>query len=90
LVLHSRDFLKASSCRDALRPEFLATSGSGHASSIAERKLCRCQLTEDSNVEITGRGLREGSNAATRSAPVGDDDQLLPCGALMAQRTIKT
>ena len=38
--------------------------------SIAERKLRRRQLTEDGNVEITGRDLREGSSAATRSAPV--------------------
>ena len=28
---------------------------------IAERKLRRCQLTEDGNVEITGRELREGA-----------------------------
>ena len=38
--------------------------------SIAERKLCRRQLTEDGNVEITGRDLRECSSAAARSAPV--------------------
>jgi hypothetical protein len=38
--------------------------------SIAERKLRRRQLTEDGNVEITGRDLCEGSSAATRSAPV--------------------
>src|SRR6267142_6043814 len=38
--------------------------------SIAERKLRRRQLTEDGNVEITGRDLRGGSAAATRSAPV--------------------
>lgn len=38
--------------------------------SIAERKLRRRQLTEDGNVEITGRDLREGSSAATWSAPV--------------------
>jgi hypothetical protein len=29
--------------------------------SIAERKLRRRQLTEDGNVEISGRDLREGS-----------------------------
>jgi len=29
--------------------------------SIAERKLRRRQLTDDGNVEITGRDLREGS-----------------------------
>ncbi len=29
--------------------------------SIAERKLRRRQLAEDGNVEISGRGLREGS-----------------------------
>jgi len=28
---------------------------------IAERKLRRCQLTEDGNVEITGRDLRDGA-----------------------------
>ena len=38
--------------------------------SIAERKLRRRQLTEDGNVEITGRDLRERSSAAARSAPV--------------------
>jgi hypothetical protein len=31
--------------------------------SIAERKLRRRQLTEDGNVEITGRNLRDGSRA---------------------------
>jgi hypothetical protein len=31
--------------------------------SIAERKLRRRQLTEDGNVEITGRDLRDGSTA---------------------------
>jgi Protein of unknown function (DUF1488) len=31
---------------------------------IAERKLRRRQLTEDGNIEITGRDLREGSSAA--------------------------
>ena len=35
---------------------------------ITERKLRRRQLTEDGNVEITGRDLREGSAAA----PWGD------------------
>ena len=35
---------------------------------IAERKLRRRQLTEDGNVEITGRDLREGSAAPSRSA----------------------
>jgi hypothetical protein len=34
---------------------------------IAERKLRRRQLTEDGNVEITGRDLREGSAAAPQS-----------------------
>jgi Protein of unknown function (DUF1488) len=34
---------------------------------IAERKLRRRQLTEDGNVEISGRDLREGGP----SAPVG-------------------
>ena len=32
---------------------------------IAERKLRRRQLTEDSNVEITGRDLRERSPSAS-------------------------
>ena len=31
---------------------------------VAERKLRRQQLTEDGNVKITGRDLREGSPAA--------------------------
>jgi hypothetical protein len=30
---------------------------------VAERKLRRRQLTEDGNVEITGRDLREGKNS---------------------------
>jgi hypothetical protein len=34
---------------------------------IAERKLRRRQLTEDGNVEITGRDLREGSSEASWS-----------------------
>jgi Protein of unknown function (DUF1488) len=33
--------------------------------SIAERKLRRRQLTEDGNVEITGRDLRESSTMGT-------------------------
>ena len=36
--------------------------------SIAERKLRLRQLTEDGNVEITGRDLRGGSAAVPRSA----------------------
>src|SRR5712672_4616269 len=36
--------------------------------SMAERKLRRRQLTEDGNVEITGRDLRGGPAAAPRSA----------------------
>ena len=36
--------------------------------SIAERKLHRRQLTEDGNVEITGRDLREGSPSVPLSA----------------------
>lgn len=40
---------------------------------IAERKLRRRQLSEDANVEITGRDLRDGDaadgNAWTRPAP---------------------
>ena len=32
-----------------------------HFESIAERKLRRRQLTEDGNVEISGRDLREGA-----------------------------
>ena len=35
---------------------------------VAERKLRRRQLTEDGNVEITGRDLREGTPMASRSA----------------------
>ena len=40
---------------------------------IAERKLRQRQLTEDGNVEIGGRDLREGSPAASwsdRASPV--------------------
>jgi hypothetical protein len=33
---------------------------------IAERKLRRCRLAEDGNVEITGRDLHEGSAANAR------------------------
>jgi Protein of unknown function (DUF1488) len=36
---------------------------------IAERKLRRRQLTEDGNVEITGRDFREGSAATPQSTP---------------------
>jgi uncharacterized protein DUF1488 len=36
---------------------------------IAERKLRRRQLTEDGNVEITGRDLREDAIVATPSRP---------------------
>jgi hypothetical protein len=35
---------------------------------IVERKLRRRQLTEDGNVEITGRDLREGATVRSRSA----------------------
>src|SRR6266446_2957647 len=35
---------------------------------IAERKIRQRQLTEDGNVEITGRDLREGSAATPRRA----------------------
>ena len=35
---------------------------------VAERKLRRRLLTEDGNVEITGRDLREGAGVATRTA----------------------
>jgi Protein of unknown function (DUF1488) len=38
--------------------------------SIAERKLRRRQLTEDGNVEITGRDLREGSVTAAPSSRI--------------------
>ena len=37
--------------------------------SIAERKLRQRQLTEDGNVEITGRDLRDRSISAPRSVP---------------------
>jgi len=36
--------------------------------SVVERKIRRRQLTEDGNIEITGRDFREGSAAAPRSA----------------------
>jgi hypothetical protein len=39
---------------------------------IAERKLRRRQLTEDGNVEITGRDLREGSALAHQRSERGD------------------
>jgi hypothetical protein len=35
---------------------------------VAERKLRRRQVTEDGDVKITGRDLREGSPMAFRSA----------------------
>ncbi len=38
--------------------------------SIAERKLRQRQLTEDGNVEITGRDLRDRSISAPPSVPV--------------------
>ena len=38
--------------------------------SIAERKLRRRQLTEDGNVEITGRDLRGGSASLPSKLPV--------------------
>jgi hypothetical protein len=38
--------------------------------SIAERKLRRRQLTEDGNVEISGRDLREGSVTAAPSSRI--------------------
>ena len=40
---------------------------------IAERKVRRRQLTDDGNVEITGRDLREGSVQARHSRPIGYD-----------------
>ena len=36
---------------------------------IAERKLRQRQLTEDGNVEITGRDLRDGSVSPPQSVP---------------------
>jgi hypothetical protein len=38
---------------------------------IAERKVRRKQLTDDGNVEITGRDLRERSVQARHSRPMG-------------------
>ena len=35
---------------------------------VAERKIRQRQLTEDGNIEITGRDLREGAAAAHRGA----------------------
>jgi hypothetical protein len=35
---------------------------------VTERKLRQRQLTEDGNVEITGRDLREGSTMAPRNS----------------------
>ena len=37
--------------------------------SIAERKLRQRRLTEDGNVEITGRDLRDGSASPPQSVP---------------------
>src|SRR5215471_2202437 len=39
--------------------------------SIAERKIRRRQLTEDGNVEISGRDLREGSGRRSSSPHAG-------------------
>jgi hypothetical protein len=36
---------------------------------VAERKIRQRQLTEDGNIEITGRDLQEGSAAESRGAP---------------------
>jgi hypothetical protein len=41
--------------------------------SIAERKLRRRQLTEDGNVEITGRDLREGRQRSPEARDGGDE-----------------
>jgi Protein of unknown function (DUF1488) len=38
---------------------------------IAERKVRRRQLTDDGNVEITGRDLREREFQARQSRPIG-------------------
>ena len=38
---------------------------------IAERKVRRRQLTDDGNVEITGRDLREREVQALRPRPIG-------------------
>jgi Protein of unknown function (DUF1488) len=38
---------------------------------IAERKVRRRQLTDDRNVEITGRDLREREIQARRARPIG-------------------
>jgi hypothetical protein len=38
---------------------------------IAERKLRRRQLTDDGNVEITGRDLREREGRAQNARPIG-------------------
>jgi hypothetical protein len=45
----------------------VSVSSANQAREFAERKLRRRQLTEDGNVEITARDLRETSAAATRS-----------------------
>src|SRR5271170_8022531 len=39
---------------------------------ITERKLRRRQLTDDGNVEITGRDLREREGRAHYARPIGD------------------
>ena len=38
---------------------------------IGERKVCRRQLTDDGNVEITGRDLREREVQARHPRPIG-------------------
>jgi hypothetical protein len=38
---------------------------------IAERKLRRRQLTDDANIEITGRDLREREGRAHYARPIG-------------------
>jgi hypothetical protein len=54
--------------------------------SIAERKLRRRRLTEDGNVEISGRDLREGSSAAigSRRRPAQFDPSRLRKNAVPA------
>jgi hypothetical protein len=58
--------------------------------SIAERKPCRRQLTEDGNVEITGRDLRQAPALRPEARRCGDDNQPSRGAPSWAQGTIKT
>jgi hypothetical protein len=59
-------------CRSGQRPSGASkrtTYSEPVSNEAAEQKLRRRQLTEDGNVEITGRDLREGSAKALGAQP---------------------